>query len=329
MKDVAREAGVSLGTVSNVFNGFPATDLTRRKVQNAAERLGYRINNYARGLKTNKTYTVALILPSLEMPFFHHLAEAVTAELMRNGYRTILMITYYDTDVEQQCIDMVEQNKIDGIIALTYNPDLQVDASIPFVSIDRHCGASICCVSSDNYHGGELAAEALIACGCKKLLFMRIGSDVASEVDKRGAGFQAVCQTRGIPCESIILHDSETDAPFYRYLEAHVHDGIAEFDGIFCNTDRLALRILRKLAELDVRVPEDVQVIGFDGLEDYVTQEPPCSTIVQPVTFIAQTAVSVLLDRENTVHPTLICLPVRYEAHGTTKGQVSVWQANI
>ena len=320
MKDVAREAGVSLGTVSNVINGMSASDVTRQKVQNAAERLGYRINNYAKGLKTNKTYAVALILPSLEMPFFHHLAEAVTAALMRKGYRTILMITYYDSDAEQQCIDMVQQNKIDGIIALTYNPKLQVDASIPFVSIDRHCGASICCVSSDNYRGGELAAETLINCGCKKLLFMRIGSDVASEVDKRGAGFQKVCQLRSIPCESIILHDSETDAPFYRYLEAHVRDGIAEFDGIFCNTDRLALRILRKLTQLGVRVPEDVQLIGFDGLEDYVTEEPPCSTIVQPVSYIAQTAVNVLLDQENAAHPTLICLPVHYEAHGTTKG---------
>ncbi len=319
MKDVAREAGVSLGTVSNVLNGVSATDQTRQKVVEAAERLGYRINNYARALKTNRTYSIALILPSLEMPFFHHLAEAATAALTAKGYRTILMITNYDPDAEQKCIDMVQENKIDGIIALTYHPYLKVDASVPFISIDRHCGASISCISSDNYGGGRLAAEQLLARGCEKVLYMRIGSDVASEVDKRGDGFESVCRARGTAFESIILNDNETDEPFYRYLETHVENGHADFDGIFCNTDHLALRILRKLTSLGVRVPEDVQVIGYDGLPDYVTGVPACSTIVQPVSEMARTAVSLLLDSDKSVPPAVICLPVHFEAHGTTK----------
>ena len=319
MKDVAREAGVSLGTVSNVFNGFPATDLTRRKVLEAAEHLGYRLNNYARGLKTNKTYSAALILPSLEMPFFHSLAEAVSTSLQARGYRMILMITKYDPDAEQKCIDMVQENKIDGIIALTYHPHLQIDAGLPFVSIDRRCGACITCVSSDNYGGGRLAAGKLLELGCRKLLYFRIGSDVASEVDRRGDGFEDACRARGAAFESLILSDAETDAPFYRYLEAHTEQGRADFDGIFCNTDRLALRIVGKLAALGVRVPEDVQVIGYDGLPDYVSGHPACSTIVQPVAQMAETSVQVLLGGGEPRPPAVIRLPVHYEAHGTTR----------
>ena len=138
MKDVAAEAGVALGTVSKVFNNIPVGEEYRARVLEAAHKLGYRVNNYARGLKTNKTYTAALVWPTLRHPFFGSLADAIIGTLMQRSYRTIVTITNYDSQAEQRCIDLVRQNKVDGIIALTYNPDLDGDADLPFVSIDRH-----------------------------------------------------------------------------------------------------------------------------------------------------------------------------------------------
>lgn len=319
MKDVAREAGVSLGTVSKVMNGIAVGESYRKKVMDAAEKLGYQVNSYARGLKTNMTYSVALIWPSLKHPFFAALADEITAVLMRNGYHATLMITNYDPTAEQKCITMVRQNKADGIIALTYNPKLEVDPSIPFVSIDRHCSASVPCVSSDNFGGGRIAAEKLTELGCKKLLFMRIGSAVSSEVDKRAVGFESACRMNNIEYESLILDDSETEEPFYRFIEEHIHDGVFEYDGIFCNTDKLACLIRTKLEELGVRVPDDVQIIGFDGIPDFVTGKPCCSTIVQPIDLMAETAVRLLLDRERSTLPALMALPVRFVEGGTTK----------
>ena len=136
--------------------------------------------------------------------------------LMRREYRAIVTITNYDKQAEQRCLNMVRQNKVDGIIALTYNclnmvrqnkvdgiialtynPDLEVDPAIPFVSIDRHFRAEVPCVSSDNFGGGQLAARKLLQLGCRKLLFLRLGTDVASEADKRRAGFEAVCREGG------------------------------------------------------------------------------------------------------------------------------------
>ena len=162
MKDVAREAGVALGTVSKVFNGIPVGDSYRLKVEEAARRLGYRVNSYAQGLKTNKTRTVALILPNVYDPFFASLAENVCHSLSRRGYRMLLTVTGSDPDAEQQRIRMVEQNKVDGIIGLTYNPALEVAGQIPFVSIDRYVNPSVPCVASDNFGGGQLAAEKLL-----------------------------------------------------------------------------------------------------------------------------------------------------------------------
>lgn len=319
MNDVAREASVSVGTVSRYINGIAVKDASRRRIESAIQKLDYHVNNYARGLKTNRTYCVALILPALSLPFFSLLAEEVIAALKRRGYRTVLMITNYDMEAEEHSISMVRQNKMDGIIALTYNPRIAFDPSIPFVSIDRHCGTSSVCVSSDNYRGGQIAAEELFKRGCRRLLFMRIGSDVSSEVDKRGIGFESVCKARGVEYEMIILNDRETNEPFYRYLEEHTKDGVPDFDGIFCNTDRLALQMLRKLTELGLRVPDEVQLIGFDGVSDYVLNHPACSTIVQPVRQIAEASADALFGRDSGASPSLICLPVHFEAHGTTK----------
>lgn len=171
MKDVAAEAGVALGTVSKVYNNLPVRDEYREKVLAAAHKLGYSVNRYARGLKINRTNTVALIWPTLRNPFFAYLSDAMIGELTRRDYRAIVSITNYDGQAEQRCLDMVRQNKVDGVIALTYNPDLEVAPDLPFISIDRHFRAGVPCVASDNFGGGQLAAQKLLELGCQKLLF--------------------------------------------------------------------------------------------------------------------------------------------------------------
>ncbi len=319
MKDVAREAGVSLGTVSKVMNGIPVGEPYRRRVEAASKKLGYLVNSYARGLKTNKTYCVALVLPSLRHPFFAVLADELTACLTRHGYRSILFITNFDPEAEQKSFDMVRQNKADGVIALTYSPDLIADGSVPIVTIDRHLGADVPCVSSDNFRGGELAAEKLMELGCQKLLFLRIGPDVLGEADMRCQGFEAACCRENADYETLLLSDSDTEAPFADFLRDRIRDGKPDFDGIFCNTDGLACRIRDLLAENGVRCPEDVQIIGYDGMINYTTGAFYCSTVVQPIPEMAEAAVSVLLDPGTAAPGANIRLPVTYAPGGTTK----------
>lgn len=317
MKDVAREAGVSLGTVSKVINDIPVGEPYRKKVEAAAKKLGYQVNNYARGLKTNKTYCIALVMPSLRHPFFAMLTDELTSCLMRYGYRSLLMITNYDSTAEKHCFMLAQQNKIDGIIALSYSPNLEVDDSVPVVTIDRHFSAGIPCVSSDNYRGGELAAQKLMELGCKNLLFFRIGPDIYGEVEKRGPGFESACRMAKVPCRSLFLSDDDTEAPFFQFLEDHIQDGKLEFDGIFCNSDGLAVRVCEFLRKQGIRIPEDVQIVGYDGIIDFATRRYICSTIVQPVAEMAETAVRFLLNGDNA--PANISLPVRFASGGTTR----------
>ena len=319
MKDVAREAGVSLGTVSKVFNGIHVGEEYKRRVLAAAEKLQYRVNSYARGLKTNRTDTVALLIPTLRHPFFAALTDEIAKSLARRNLRMLLSLTNYDPEAEQKSLLMVQQNKVDGVIGLTYNPNLVIDHTIPFVTIDRHFNAGVPCVSSDNYGGGEIAAEALLSSGAKRLLFLRFGSDIYGEVNKREAGFVSVCRRKNVPYDSMSLSDTGSEAPIYDFLKRHIKNGRLSFDGIFCNSDHLASHLLTFFEEQGIRVPKDVQIVGYDGIKDYFTGNYSCSTIVQPVADMAEAAVDLIINR-NTSQPALVSLPVRFEAGGTTRG---------
>lgn len=321
MKDVAQEAGVALGTVSKVFNGIAVGESYRQRVEKAAAKLGYQVNEYARGLRANQTFTVAVILPGVNHPFFAELAQELYLALMQQGRRMLLYLSASRPEMEQECLQMVRQNKVDGVIALSYNP-LQIDNALPFVSIDRCLGTDIPCVAADNYGGGRLAAEKLLELGCTRLAFFRTGSVHPSETDKRGDGFEMVCRTRGVPCDTVRLNDGEDMDVFRAFLQAHFSGGMLAIDGIFCSTDLLAWRVQDMLAGMGVRVPEDVQLIGFDGVRRFGAESLYCSTIVQPVREMAEACVELLLKKDNSHTPALVCLPVRYAPGGTTRESV-------
>lgn len=320
MKDVAREAGVALGTVSKVFNSIPVGEDYRRRVEEAAGRLGYQVNSYARGLKTNRTFSVALILPNITDPFFSTLAQEIYQSLASRQYKLILALTSSDPESEQRCIKMVQQNKVDGIIGLTYDPGLEVDPRLPYVSIDRYFGPNVPCVASDNFSGGQMAAKKLMELGCKRLLFLRMGSRVPGEPDKRGDGFESACRQHGVEYDTLRLNDEDGIAgPFRAFLAERMADGRLAFDGIFCSTDALTIHIRGMLEELGLRVPEEIQLIGFDGVRRFATGELYCSTIVQPIARLAETGVDLLLREDRSNLPSLVCLPVTYASGGTTR----------
>ena len=319
MKDVAAEAGVALGTVSKVVNGFPVGEEYKERVEKAIKKLDYRVNNYAKGLKSQKTYTIAVMVPNLISPFFAKLTNCINAKLVEKSHRMIFFATDYDPMQEQEMVRLAELQKVDGIICLSYNPQLNVCKDIPLVSIDRYFGADIPCVTSDNYGGGMLAARQLVKCGCKKLLFMRIGSKLTNEPNKRKDGFVSACDQLGVEYTMKIVDDYTPYSEFEDFLKEHFSDGKRDFDGIFCVTDSLAHQTLQTLKSLGVNAPDDVQVIGFDGIRHFGDLEYTCSTIVQPLDLIADACVDILLNKYPTQTPSLICLPVSYAYGGTTK----------
>lgn len=319
MKDVAREAGVALGTVSKVVNGLPVGEEYRRRVEDAIEKLDYRINSYAKGLKATRTNTVAVLMPNLINPFFATLVDAIGRALASRGCRMLVYSTDYDPAMEQANVILAEQQKVDGIICLSYNPNLKVSDGVTLISIDRYFGTRIPCVASDNYGGGRLAAEKLIENGCRRLAFMRTGSKLTNEPNKRRDGFIAGCEAAGVEYTLKIIDDGTPYSEFEDFLKSHLRDGKLDFDGIFCVTDSMTYVIRMMLKKMGLRVPEDVQLIGYDGIRRFGDLDYVCSTIVQPVEEMAAQAVELVLAGEDARSPSLICLPVTYAYGGTTR----------
>ncbi len=318
MKDVAKEAGVALGTVSKVVNGLPVGEPYRMKVEEAIKKLNYRVNTYAKGLKNSKTFTIAVLLPNLINPFFGKLAYFLNTSLAACGYQMVIYSTDYDPELEQNYIIMAEQKKVDGIICLSYNPDLKISEGMSFVSVDRHFG-SYPCVSSDNYGGGRQAVQKLYEKGCRNLAFMRIGSKVSGESNKRKDGFISACEEYDIPYTLKMLDDGAPLSDFDVFLKEHYHSGKLDFDGIFCVTDTLAYQIIGYVEAMGLKIPEDVQIIGFDGIQQFGYMDYICSTIVQPVESMAKTCVSLVLSDDSPYQSPLICLPTEFAYGGTTK----------
>ena len=319
MADVARQAGVALGTVSKVVNGLPVGEAYKEKVEKAIEELGYQYNSSGRALRTDRTNVIALIIPNTINPYFAMLVHHINIALEKRSYRMLLCFTEYDRSREAEFIQLARQNRVDGIIALTYNPDLTIPEDVPFVTIDRFFSVSVPCVAADNFGGGWLAAKKLQELGCRRLAFLRIGSTLTNEPSKRKEGFVSACVELGIPFEVLALDDGMLLSRFRDFLVSHIHEGKLDFDGIFAGTDTLAWQVIGMLKDNGIRVPEDVQVIGFDGIRMFGDLEPVVSTIVQPVQEIAEACVSTVLSKHLSNVPSLICLPVKYAYGGTTK----------
>lgn len=319
MADVAREAGVALGTVSRVINGQQVGEEFRNRVEEAIRRLGYQYNSSGRALRTGSTNTIAFIIPNTINPFFALLVHHVNIALEKRGCKMLLCFTEYDKSREAEFIQMARQNLVDGIIALTYNPSLSIPEGTPFVTIDRFFSSSVPCIASDNFGGGWLAAQKLKEFGCQSVAFIRVASTVTNEPVKRKDGFVSACVDLGLPFEVMALEDGQPFSEIEHFLASHMQNGKLSFDGLFIGTDSLAWRIIRLLRGMGIRVPEDVQVIGFDGIRMFGDMEYTVSTIVQPVQEIAETCVSTVLSKHLSSVPSLICLPVTYACGGTTK----------
>ncbi len=322
IKEVASDAGVAVGTVSKVLNGLYVSPRNKKKVEESIERLGYQMNYYARGLKTKYTYTLAVIVPDILNPFFASWVYYVEKEMYQLGYKLLLCQSQRDVEKEAYYLRLVSQNKVDGIIGITYNEtEPYISKDIPLVTLDRHFETNVCCVSSDNYHGGELAAQTMIDTGSRRLIYIRTGSTLNSETLKRGQGFKEMCKKNGLVCEVKDFGDDDnSEKRLFEYLKENTIQGKLKYDGIYASTDGLAITILEQLTSLGVQVPTDVQVVGHDGLCKINKRAYMVSSIAQPIEKMAQTCVQnvIKLIHKETVEPITI-LPVTFVDGGTTR----------
>ena len=317
MKDVAKLAGVSVGSVSNVFNGQKVKKSTYDKVISAVKELNYETNNLARSFKLNHTNTIALIIPTIWHPFFSSIAFYLEEIAESQGHHVFLCNSNNNEETELNYIKMLRKSKVDGIIAITYRDiDSYIEGSLPFVSIDRHFNKDISIVSSDNFNGGRLAAQTLQEKGAKKLLFIGSHNLINNETMKRRQGFESYCVENKIPYHIIDLLEPDND--FTNDLKKIIANQ-EDIDGIFTINDFVGLNVIKELKSMNKEVLRDYQLVGFDGIKMSSERDYQVSTIVQPVKEIAYNAFEILMKQiKDPNYKAQRILPIKFMEGGTT-----------
>ena len=308
IKDIAEHTGVSYATVSRTLNHLNGVSpVTRDKVLAAAEEMGYRPNMHARSLKTNKTNTIALVLPDISNPFFADIAYAVDAYAFDSGYTTILCNTNWNVDLEKVHLDQLHNQRVDGIIykpAGKYPLDL-TGMSVPSVIISCIPGENQNYIEIDNFKGGQIAADHLTACGYNNFAFIG-GTRESQSNENRISGYCSRLHELGhqIADAHILYGDFSLESGYKLTMEL-LRD-FPDVDGIFCGNDVIALGVLQYLMENNKRVPEEIGVVGFDDILLAGLPQIQMTTIAQPRSEIGKLSAEMLINaidnKENQIH---------------------------
>jgi len=330
IQDVARAAGVSPMTVSNVINDHPhVKSSTRAKVVRAMEELDYRVNHAARNLRAGRTFTIGLAVPEFDRPFWGHFATRVIEEAATHNLRVLVEQTGRSKENEINALALSRNRMYDGLILSTVGLSagdanmLRVDYPVVILG-ERIFSGPVDHVAMDNVEGARAATAHLIERGCRRVAAVMgpMGTDPDASSLRYG-GYQQALSTAGIESDpSLLITINEfTLKGGHEAVDRLIEAGIP-FDGLFCATDTVALGALRALREAKLRVPEDVKVIGFDNLVEGEYSSPSLSTIDPDATEMARTAVKLLVQRissHSTNHgPTEFMSPVRVIAREST-----------
>ena len=298
LKDIAESTGVSISTVSRVIkNKGEISDATRKKIMNAARKLGYHENRLSNAIRTGKTGAIGFI-GMIDDSFFRKLFIRIHDELQLRNY---LPIISWQSENEREVIKRMIEQRVDGIIFVPYfdfadnNYFLEViKRGLPIVSIDRKIPADIDFVGTDDYYGGWMMAKHLYEKGHRQMGFYHCYPD-ASPANLRRDGFMDFCSKHQDCSVELIGRGGwtmEDDSILVDFFKLH-----PEVSGVGTVTDYQAMQIIQLLGEIEREVPGDVSVIGFGNVQDPWISRQALTTFDQNLSEMAKMAVTMLFER--------------------------------
>lgn len=294
IKDVAKEAGLAVGTVSRVLNnrGY-ISEQTRKKVYDAMDKLDYQPNEAARTLSKKQSSIIVVIVPQIGHPYFSEFLEELEKLAQKKDYKIMVLNSEGIAEREESYLEFCKRNLVAGVILFFGLLDARKfkNLGVPVILIERHPKGEAISVECDNIQGGVLATEHLIEKGSRHLLYVGGTVEMNSQDDYREQGFRTVCDKENIPYDVI---DYPLDG--YRLPEdcSALEKAISKrpyIDGIFASNDLLASLIIKILNKQGKRVPEDVQVVGFDDVFFSRYFVPSITTIHQPIQEMSKLAI--------------------------------------
>ena len=321
LKDVAKEAGLTVTTVSRVLNnrGYISDD-ARKRVADAMDKLNYRPNELARSLHNKTTNTIGLIVPHIKHPYFSEMISHLEAAAFSKGYRILLCNSQNKNERAKEYIDICTSNRVAGLILCSGDVGGESfnGLDIPIITMERYLDTGTASVACDNEAGGKMAAMKLIDAGCRNLLLIGKTESVDMPADKRGLGFSNVCSDKGI---TFIEVDPE-EALYYDMTYCELIESILtenpDIDGVFASSDVIGAQTLQVCSKLGKSVPKDIKIVGFDDVLVASLTTPQLTTIHQPIKEMAEVAVDLLIKSSNDeVVAKQTVLPVKLVERGT------------
>lgn len=300
IKDVAKRAGVSISTVSNVLNKskYVSPELVRR-VELAVEELSYEVNPIARSMKNNKTGTIGVITEDMCGVFYPYVVKGINSVAVEKGYQIVICDAqgiYGDHQAikrEKELFRRLIANRVDGIIFVStvsnenkerYFTQIKKQAGkykrIPLVSMERDfTDIGIDSVYFDGYANAKTAVQHLVDCGCRKICHIT-GPVEMEVVRERVKGYKSCMAENNmfLDEQKMIAHGDYSHLSGYVAMK-QLMENMPDMDGLFCGNDQMAIGVLKFLNEHGRRVPEDIKLIGYDDVFLASVVEPSLSTI--------------------------------------------------
>ena len=303
IKDVARHAGVSVGTVSNVINRHASVaEDTRRRVQAAIEELGYVRSEHARQLRAGQSHIMGLLVLDMGNPFFVDLARGAERTARRAGLGVMVCNSNQSTDEEAEYLSLFAEHRVRGVLLTPADDsgksfEILRRNSVPFVLVDRvGAGNDGCSVSVDDVAGGALALRHLLAAGHRHVAYVS-GPDHLRQIRDRKAGALAAVAEAGLDPDVLVELPTETlDVAAGRDAGARLLGLPHRPTAVFCANDLLALGLLQALFAAGIRVPRDIAIVGYDDIEFASAAAVPLTSVRQPAVAMGRLAAEMLLE---------------------------------
>ncbi|MBR1585661.1 MAG: LacI family DNA-binding transcriptional regulator [Clostridia bacterium] len=319
IKDVAERAGVSVATVSRMMNKPDVVKpQTVKKIQKAMKELNYYPDVMARALQTKRSGIIGLIVPRISYGLFARIADAVEDACCQHGFRLMICHSEYEEQREMDMVALLKANKVDGMLICSYvgDPEKYNALDLPIVAIDREM-ERIPSVTCDNVTGGALAAQELIAAGCRHPLIVTYPVPAYMPLHGRLAGFQKTIAEAQLTCSQVEIDTFRPQAAreLADFLRAH-----PEVDGFFMNGDHMAAQLTQQTRAEGLPLLDQLPVVSFDGLD--LSGFLDMTTIAQPIEDMGRYAVEILLQKiEGKAVPIRSTLEVKCIRRGSTSNR--------
>jgi LacI family transcriptional regulator len=299
MKDIARRTGLGLATISSYFNGGNVREKNRIKIEEAIQELHYEVNEVARGLKTNATKTIGVVIPELNNTFCAEIITGMEDVLRSHGYATDCRT---DKKLERDAVEFLSRKRVDGIISMPVDAEGNhlkkfQKTGKPIVLIDRRIRELSCdSVLVDNEKAAEDAMRVFFQAGHRKIGIIG-GPEEISTAQERLQGYRNAYEKENIPVrESLIYHGDYTIQGGVQGIEKLVADN-PDMTAVFVTNYEMTMGAVIGMNELGLKIPEQLSMIGFDNLQFARACNPKLTIVAQPTQGIAGEVAGIMLKR--------------------------------